>query len=1456
MSEFFRKLGVSYSEIDNRYSPLMTNLSGPEAVWAMFHMSGWAVGYTGVNMLARASYSITAPIQVDENNPKLFKVTIRNLSDRRFKVGSESTIEYFKHDLDVLSPMRLVGIHKTLPELIAKINSTAKVQLSLSDFDVENCINDDGMWHLVASEESYFFVKDSFVKFNDRTSWPKIVDWLPNWNLDVLVKVNPSENETDWDRTILEENLIRINRVASPNNKIDVKRLTLHTPVKSGDRTEIVMDRVGKDTLIGPAEYKYDRLPIKLAMARPVAIDIPWEKMQVNTNDDTLLFKTSSKKEVWFREVFKVTQGGDVGNSITGSTIHLKASESNDARGKLEIGLSGKTKISFNFSANSNGPSAEFMSIFIGETGQYNFPLRSGTCTIEEMGRFIRLHMDSTKWDIPANGITKITISSTQPLGARRYCNVYITNLTITEELVDDVAPEFVEGTIYGQLDLINDHYGTKFTEDDIEDGIIEAELEKSVTLVAKPGRYSFEEGSEYRIVRARDMSTVFQNKDLSGFAGFEHKGPGNQHSKVGYEYPDGRHTRYLGRVPDTELFTPQEVADTFVAPTGANITVHYPTTEWFKYELDGDIVYIPMKPLFGGLSYNQLKTSNVVNRSGDHLAKVPANAKGNYKAGVHPFYRNKVITKDGRAYAVRMIKGANIDGPLPFTTGLSDDASTHDSEWNRMMYNLTETTILPINVGDSHASQRGPKWDSNSAANMVVENNGANLRYTYCPELTIEGNVPKGIYRGCYGVSIRGRQGNGIDALETVMGFRPMLKLLPKLQTKTKLVINDMAGFKVVDFHLDTDLDYCHNVEVMVQYPGKDYFTKIPYSIAIDGIYLLLEEKHIGCKFKFRHTDTLHTYESEVLDITEDLVGDSLDYSMNGPGPKVPKRIRNSDEVEDLQIMYFGRVTTEEFMTSGELRESAGLTVGTEMDCVGWFKFAYDGEICYVPEKPITHSINMLQLKDAGLRSGKVFNKDGQEYSTRVLRGTRYHEMVKFDTLAVQGLTTTHRQDYAMGSEWNELYYRLSDVTTTDDAYARTNDTYLVRPESQFEHLSYDELLMVDNTLDGTFSTVYELNGAAPETNSMYRGVYGMSRFSHYGGGLTGTGNRLMGFRPIVYLGRGALKTTSSTELFRGMSSIWTQLANNLRHGNRHLHNSYLYGSNIGLVFGDNSPAEQNNQDILNYTGGVGTKANPTRFRYGGTFTKVGDLFYLIGGRSSLTNATFERSIQVYNPVLDTYRDVGTFPINISFHTATAVNGLIWIVGGHDEKIPASSHSASPEFSKKFLYSYDTVTGEIKDYSTLSSLKTRYSAQAQLHNGKIYFFGGRPFVDSTMEYLDLKTMEYGTIPNPLAGLDYGFFMNRMENHSGPFMYILFGWSTLRNTYGNQAYQIDLRDMTYVKLADAPVSKTGISPVMFRGKVFVPGGWNGTGKTNIPVLGQEYDLTEAGRVDDKYNYFP
>ena len=91
-----------------------------------------------------------------------------------------------------------------------------------------------------------------------------------------------------------------------------------------------------------------------------------------------------------------------------------------------------------------------------------------------------------------------------------------------------------------------------------------------------------------------------------------------------------------------------------------------------------------------------------------------------------------------------------------------------------------------------------------------------------------------------------------------------------------------------------------------------------------------------------------------------------------------------------DMGAGYFGRYTG--IYTGSQLSSAAGVSIGSGLfyssSNTEWLKFAFDGKILFLAQKPIRYALSWNDLNNAGCVYGtKQITKDGITYQCRLLR-------------------------------------------------------------------------------------------------------------------------------------------------------------------------------------------------------------------------------------------------------------------------------------------------------------------------------------------------------------------------------------------------------------------------------------------------------------------------------------
>lgn len=187
-----------------------------------------------------------------------------------------------------------------------------------------------------------------------------------------------------------------------------------------------------------------------------------------------------------------------------------------------------------------------------------------------------------------------------------------------------------------------------------------------------------------YRFESFKGADKTLSDEKILG--AFPYTGPGPQQPIRG-NFKDG----YFGSVANADMFTDSEL----MAASNSGGTRMGLTTKWFKYAIDGNILFLPDGPIAYSLSWEQLYQKGLVyGIDGPGFASSPPDS---------PVNQMKTVQKNEHQFIVRLPVGTN-DPTEVMATGRPTD----QSEWDRMHY--------PTVLGQADSRM---KWDDLSASDM-----------------------------------------------------------------------------------------------------------------------------------------------------------------------------------------------------------------------------------------------------------------------------------------------------------------------------------------------------------------------------------------------------------------------------------------------------------------------------------------------------------------------------------------------------------------------------------------------------------------------------------------------------------------------------------------------------------------------------------------------------------------
>jgi hypothetical protein len=226
-------------------------------------------------------------------------------------------------------------------------------------------------------------------------------------------------------------------------------------------------------------------------------------------------------------------------------------------------------------------------------------------------------------------------------------------------------------------------------------------------------------------------LEALLLNSMKKGGTYFPNSGPGSK-TLVGGDEVAG----FFGEVPVSELINGTQLASSIGLASGIS---QFENEPWLKFIIDGRIVYYAKKSYRHSLSWDNIKNAGGV---GDKQIQV-----GDF------------------LFSVTLPKGRNPDLAIPFAGG-EDTASSHNSEWNRLMYKVSAS---------DPPSQSGPNWAAYSDLDLNINYNGGKNNGTWCQESSI--NTSTRVQRGSGGVSTISHHASSNTS--NFLCWRPVLELM-----------------------------------------------------------------------------------------------------------------------------------------------------------------------------------------------------------------------------------------------------------------------------------------------------------------------------------------------------------------------------------------------------------------------------------------------------------------------------------------------------------------------------------------------------------------------------------------------------------------------------------------------------------------------------------------------------
>jgi len=203
----------------------------------------------------------------------------------------------------------------------------------------------------------------------------------------------------------------------------------------------------------------------------------------------------------------------------------------------------------------------------------------------------------------------------------------------------------------------------------------------------------------------------------------------------------------FLGEVPSDEFIDGKSLANHIGLTEGRLCNVVAP---WLKFILDGNIVYVPMKPLMHSVTWNAITNCGAIFE-----------------------HEGATIDIGNSNYDITLLRGLNKQySPNERYYGF-DIVDTHNSEWNRLMYSI-HSGMHTDNDNPSNPSVPYAQWATYSDSELVTHCECGDGSAIWTQEI-LDDNIR--LNRGSNGVTVV----YGSSATYTMcdLGWRPALRLI-----------------------------------------------------------------------------------------------------------------------------------------------------------------------------------------------------------------------------------------------------------------------------------------------------------------------------------------------------------------------------------------------------------------------------------------------------------------------------------------------------------------------------------------------------------------------------------------------------------------------------------------------------------------------------------------------------
>ena len=221
-----------------------------------------------------------------------------------------------------------------------------------------------------------------------------------------------------------------------------------------------------------------------------------------------------------------------------------------------------------------------------------------------------------------------------------------------------------------------------------------------------------------------------------------------------------------------------------------------------------------------------------------------------------------------------------------------------------------------------------------------------------------------------------------------------------------------------------------------------------------------------------------------------------------------------------DTDAGYYGTVDAADFIDGPTLAQDIGLTAGTAYNSdTPWLKFAWNGGIVMVPQKPFRYGIswNSIYLNGSVYGDGLIAGESGAEdHNTNSggLTATRQDTKVTIDgvTYKVRLMRCVNEDPYGEicgdNNEWNNLILPIHEDAPNSFSYSAA-----CAPTADWGIDFTGSELVASNYMDGSYNWGQE-TPSGDSVNRVGRGFIGVSHVTTYDSGYTGSRT---GWRPLL---------------------------------------------------------------------------------------------------------------------------------------------------------------------------------------------------------------------------------------------------------------------------------------------------------------------------------------------------